>query len=318
MTAPMKDRAPGEEAGPRDGAAPRRSRPRLVAEAIRLEQWVKNLLLVVPPLLAHRFEPFVLRHVALGMLSFSLGASAVYVLNDLLDVEADRHHPVKRRRPFASGELSLRTGLALLPLLAAASLAVALFLPAPFLGVLAFYFAMTTLYSFRLKEVALLDVLVLASLFTTRILAGATATGVEASPWLLAFSMFLFLSLAAVKRYAELLRLPAGDADRTLHRRGYRSSDREPILHMGVASGFMAVLVLALYITGEFVARLYARPTLLWLVCPVLLYWIGRIWLLAHRGEVEDDPLMFAVRDRTTWIAAAVGGAILLAASRWS
>jgi 4-hydroxybenzoate polyprenyltransferase len=299
-------------------ASPRRPLPRLIAEAIRLDQWIKNLLLVVPALLAHRLDASVLGRVSLGFLSFSLGASAVYVLNDLLDVEADRHHPVKRRRPFAAGELSLKAGLGLLPLLAAASLGVALLLPLPFLGVLAFYFGVTTLYSFRLKEIALLDVLVLASLFTTRILAGATAAGVEASPWLFAFSMFVFLSLAAVKRYAELLRLPLADGARTLERRGYRAGDREPILQMGVASGFMAVLVLALYITGEGVTRLYVRPTLLWLACPVLLYWVGRIWLLAHRGEVEDDPLMFAVRDRTTWIVAVIGGVLLLAASRWS
>jgi 4-hydroxybenzoate polyprenyltransferase len=299
-------------------ASDRRPMPRVLLNAIRVRQWVKNLLVFVPVVLAHRyFEPGPVRETALGFLAFSLGASAVYVLNDLLDVEADRHHPEKRRRPFASGELSLRVGFALIPLLAGLSLVAAAVLPPAFLLVLVFYFAMTTLYSFFFKEIALLDVLVLAALFTTRIMAGSAASGIQVSEWLLAFSMFIFLSLAAVKRHAELLRLAQNDTERAkLKRRGYFTGDHELIMQMGVSSGFMAVLVLALYITSDTVTRLYAYPVLLWLVCPLILFWIGRIWLLAHRGEVQEDPLMFAIKDWTTWVVAAVGVAVLLAASR--
>jgi len=270
--------------------------------------------------LAHRyFEQEAVFTTAVGFISFSLAASAVYVLNDLLDVEADRHHPEKRRRPFASGELPLQAGFVLIPVLAGASLAAALLLPPAFLLVLGFYFIMTTLYSFSLKEIALLDVLVLAALFTTRIMAGSTASGTPVSEWLLAFMMFIFLSLAAVKRYAELLRLRSGNTSGTkVKRRGYFVEDHELILQMGVSSGFMAVLVLALYITSDTVAVLYSRPALLWLVCPLLLYWVSRVWLLAHRGEVEDDPLMFAIKDWTTWVVVLVGAVVVLAASRWA
>jgi 4-hydroxybenzoate polyprenyltransferase len=169
-----------------------------------------------------------------------------------------------------------------------------------------------------LKEIALLDVLVLAALFTTRIMAGSTASGIQVSEWLLAFSMFVFFSLAAVKRYAELLRLKAENpTDTKLRRRGYFSGDDVLILQMGVSSGFMAVLVMALYITSDTVTRLYSAPSLLWLVCPLILFWIGRIWLLARRGEVDDDPLMFAMKDWTTWVVAFVGAGVLFAASRW-
>jgi len=297
----------------------RRPLPRVLLSAIRVRQWVKNLLVFVPVLLAHRYlDPQPVLETALGFLAFSLGASAVYVLNDLLDVEADRHHPVKRRRPFASGELPIRAGFVLIPLLAGLSLAAALFLPQAFLLVLAFYFVTTTLYSVFLKEIALLDVLVLAALFTTRIMAGSTASGIQVSEWLLAFSMFVFFSLAAVKRYAELLRLKADSpTDTKLRRRGYFSGDDVLILQMGVSSGFMAVLVMALYITSDTVTRLYSAPSLLWLVCPLILFWIGRIWLLARRGEVDDDPLMFAMKDWTTWVVALVGAGVLFAASRW-
>jgi 4-hydroxybenzoate polyprenyltransferase len=301
-------------------ATARRPLPRLLLSAIRVRQWVKNVLVFMPVVLAHRFlDPEPVLATALGFISFSLGTSAVYVLNDLLDVEADRHHPDKRRRPFASGELPLPAGLVLIPILAGASLATATLLPPGFLLVLGFYFAMTTLYSFFLKEVALLDVLLLAALFTTRIMAGSTASGTPVSEWLLAFSMFVFLSLAAVKRYAELLRLRAGaPTENKLKRRGYFADDHELILQMGVSSGFMGVLVLALYITSDTVTELYSRPALLWLACPLLLFWVGRVWLLAHRGEVEDDPLMFALKDWATWVVILAGTVVLLAASRWT
>ncbi len=297
--------------------SPRRPLPLALASAIRARQWVKNLLVFVPILLAHRyFDGTHLAGAALGFVAFSLGASGVYVLNDMLDVEADRLHPEKRRRPFASGELPLGAGLALIPLLAGASLGAALVLPPAFGIILGVYFAATTLYSFLLKQFALVDVLMLAGLFTLRIMAGAAASGVDASEWLLAFSMFIFLSLAAVKRFAELQRMvAAGEVASKVARRGYFAADHLLILQMGICSGFMSVLVLALYITSDGVSRLYSRPELLWLACPLLLYWIGRIWLLAHRGEVHDDPLNFAVRDWNTWIVALAGTAVMVAAS---
>ena len=204
----------------------------------------------------------------------------------------------------------------LIPLAAGSSLAAALFLPTGFLVTLLFYFLLTTLYSFRLKKIALLDVIVLASLFTTRIIAGSTATGIVVSEWLLAFSMFVFFSLAAVKRYAELLRMRSktADGESKLRRRGYFSGDHELILQMGISSSFMAVVVLALYITSDDVATLYPYPVILWFACPLMLYWIGRIWLLAHRGIVKDDPLEFAVRDGLTWVLGLIGMALIVAA----
>jgi 4-hydroxybenzoate polyprenyltransferase/phosphoserine phosphatase len=296
----------------------RESMANLLLRALRAHQWAKNLLVFLPLLLAHRyFEPGPLAAAALAFAAFSLGASAVYVFNDLLDVEADRHHPVKRHRPFASGELSVPAGAALIGALGGGSLALALTLPRGFLVVLGLYFGMNVLYTMVLKEVALLDVLVLAGLFTARIMAGSAASDVAVSEWLLAFSVFLFFSLAAVKRYAELLRLRAeNDGAVKVRRRGYFSGDLELIVTMGIAAGYMAVLVLALYISSHAVTALYGRPAALWLACPLLLYWISRIWLLAHRGSLSEDPLSFALKDGTTWIAALAGAGIVLAA-RW-
>lgn len=294
----------------------RRFLPRVFLEAMRVRQWVKNLLVLLPVALAHRvLEPAPLRSTLFAFLAFSLGASAVYILNDLLDVEADRHHPIKRRRPFASGELSLAAGFAMIPLLLLPSVGIALFLPRPFLFVLLLYFGLTTAYSLLLKEVVLVDVLVLAGLYTLRIIAGSAASGVPVSQWLLAFSMFVFLSLAAVKRYAELRRLDQEERDSKLRGRGYLAGDLELIAPMGLSAGYVAVLVLALYISSEDVVDLYHRSVLLWFCCPLMLYWISRIWLLAHRGQVEDDPLSFAVRDPTTWLVTLLGIGILVAAT---
>jgi 4-hydroxybenzoate polyprenyltransferase len=299
-----------------------KSMPRLVISEIRVRQWVKNLLVFLPTLLAYRFlDPAPVLNSTLAFLSFSFGASAVYVLNDLLDLEADRDHPEKRNRPFASGRLSLRVGYALIPLLLLASLALAYPLPRRFLLALAAYFAVTSLYSFFLKQIALVDILLLASLYTLRIMAGSAATGIVVSEWLLAFSMFLFLSLAAVKRYVELLRLRQRINDENsegparVKRRGYFAADLELIVQMGLASGYIAVLVLALYISSDTVTQLYGHPRVLWFVCPLLLYWVSRIWLLAHRGVLQEDPLSFAVNDRITWVVAGASASVLLVAS---
>jgi 4-hydroxybenzoate polyprenyltransferase/phosphoserine phosphatase len=290
---------------------------RLVS-AIRVRQWVKNLLIFVPMLLAWRAgEPELLVQALLAFVSFSFGASAIYVLNDLLDLGPDRTHPTKCRRPFASGDLPLWAGVLVAPALAAASLAIGAFLPPHYLPVLLLYFLLTSAYSMALKRVVLIDVLLLAALYSLRITAGSTATGVAVSEWLLAFSLFIFLSLGGVKRYVELHRnqreTKAG-VERLVPGRGYVPSDLAIILQMGLSSGYMAVLVLALYVSSETVTVLYRQPSILWFVCPVLLYWISRVWMLAHRGRLREDPVMFAVRDRVTWVVAAVASAIALAA----
>jgi len=309
MTPPPQDRPTGHGPGARLRAALR---------ALRISQWVKNLLVFLPPVMAHRYtEMDLMGRAALALAAFSLCASAVYVLNDVRDVEADRHHPTKCRRPFASGALPLAAGWVLVPLLLIGSLGFASPLPRSFLVVLAVYLGLTTLYSFFLKERALVDVLLLAGLYTLRIIAGAAATGVPVSEWLLGFSMFLFLSLAAVKRYAELGRLRSDPAAGSKIRgRGYLVDDLELIVQIGLCSGLIAVLVLALYISGEAVTELYASPEMLWFVCPLMLFWIMRIWLLAHRSQMDDDPLSFAMRDRTTWAIALIGVAVMAAAER--
>lgn len=299
----------------------RTSRIAAVIRAMRVRQWVKNLLLVLPAVLAHRYgDPAILLSAGLAFLSFSLGASAIYLLNDLLDLDADRDHPVKRHRPFASGALPLELGLILSPLLAIASLALGAALGGPYLLCLGGYLVLTVLYSMWLKQIALVDVMVLAGLFTLRILAGGAATRITVSEWLLALSMFLFVSLGAVKRYAELRRLArtAGaepeDGPRSARGRGYTTADLAVMMPLGLASGYIAVLVMALYVTSDAVVQWYRRPVLLWLVCPLLLYWISRIWLLAQRDRMDEDPVLFAVRDGVTWVIAALCAAIVLAA----
>jgi 4-hydroxybenzoate polyprenyltransferase len=290
---------------------------RLVS-AIRVRQWVKNLLIFMPMLLAWRFdEPRLVLQAVLAFVSFSFGASAIYVLNDLLDLAPDRTHPTKCRRPFASGDLPLWVGVLAAPSLAVVSLAIGAFLPPHYLPVLLVYFALTSAYSMALKRVVLIDVLLLAALYSLRITAGSAATGVPVSEWLLAFSLFIFLSLGGVKRYVELhrnQREAKGDVERLVPGRGYLPSDLAIILQMGLSSGYMAVLVLALYVSSESVTVLYHRPALLWFVCPLLLYWISRVWMLAHRGRLREDPVMFAVRDRVTWLVAGLASIIALAA----
>jgi len=295
-----------DEAGPQH-------RVREVLRAARLHQWVKNALVFVPLALAHQvFNPALLGAALLAFLAFGLCASSVYVQNDLLDLEADRHHPRKRLRPFASGALPLKFGLALAPALLLAAALVALLLPPLFLGVLGLYFALTLSYSFYFKQVAIVDVLLLALLYTVRIVAGAVATGLTVSPWLLAFSMFFFLNLAFVKRFSELRALTG---ESSLRARGYTSDDLEGLADLGVASGYVSVLVVALYINSDAVTELYRTPALLWLLCPLLVYWVSRVWLLARRGQMHDDPVVFALRDRVSYaIGVLAAGVVALAA----
>jgi 4-hydroxybenzoate polyprenyltransferase len=283
--------------------------------ALRPHQWAKNLLLLLPLFLAHQCtDAGKLGMVLLGMAAFSAAASAVYIVNDLLDVEADRRHPSKRRRPFAAGEVSMPAGLGLAACLATTAGVLSLGLATAFTAWLVIYLATTTAYSLSLKKHIVIDVIVLAGLYTLRLAAGAAAVSVPVSPWLLAFAMFFFLSLAIGKRYIELSHA-AGDADEMLPGRGYCADDAPLLQQVGITSGYLAVLVFCLYIDSNSVERLYRHAELLWLACPLLLYWITRFWLLARRGQVPYDPVVFALKDRTSLaVIAATAATVLLAA----
>jgi 4-hydroxybenzoate polyprenyltransferase len=278
--------------------------------ALRIHQWVKNVLLFVPLLMAHRITDIVLLlKVSLAFTAFSLCASSAYILNDLLDLETDRQHPSKRARPFASGSLQIPTGIVLaLSLLAGALLTGALLLSSLFTGLLTSYFLMAMAYSLYFRHKLILDVLLLAGFYTLRILAGGIAASVIVSPWLLSFSMFLFLSLAFLKRYTELRLM---EEQKKIHHsgRGYVLSDIVLVQTVGSTSGYLSVLVLALYINGREVLELYRHPWVLWFIGPCLLYWITRMWFLAHRGQMAHDPILFAVRDSKSYI---VGLAVLI------
>jgi 4-hydroxybenzoate polyprenyltransferase len=278
--------------------APARHSWRIWLRAMRLHQWVKNLLVFLPALLAHTLFPVaILRGALLAFLAFGLCASSVYICNDLLDLDADRRHFRKRRRPFAAATLSVREGLTAAALLLAAAAVVAVLTGPQFAGVLALYYALTWAYSMRLKRIALLDVMILAGLYTIRIIAGAAATGVPLSFWLLAFSVFIFLSLGFVKRYAELE--VAARSHRLLsHGRGYGSDDLPLILSLGTASGYCSIVVIAVYINSADSLVLYRHHEALWLICPLLLFWISRVWMLTARGHMHEDPVVFALRDR--------------------
>ncbi|HEY0179043.1 MAG TPA: UbiA family prenyltransferase [Dokdonella sp.] len=282
--------------------------------ALRLHQWLKNLLVFLPLLTAHLvLSPPALAGAAIAFLSLSVCASGTYVLNDLLDLEADRRHPRKRERPFASGALPLPAGFAAAPALILTGFALAFAWSPPLAAVLLGYCALTLTYSFALKRVAMLDVVALAALYTIRIIAGAVAIGVGVSFWLLAFSMFLFLSLAMVKRYTELRMLLSSGQSRASGR-GYAVDDLPLVQALGAASGYLSVLVFALYINSTASEALYRHPPLLWLLCPLLLYWISRIWLVAHRGEMHDDPVVFAITDRVSGVVLALCAAAVIAA----
>ncbi len=279
-------------------------------QALRLHHWLKNILVFVPLVLAYGFsEPGLLVQALLAFLAFGLCASSVYLINDLVDLSADRHHPRKRERPFAAGELSPLLGLlGAIPLLLGLSIVVGLLLPWPFVGMVVMYYLLNLGYSFTLKRIVLLDVIVLAGLYTMRIMAGSAAVSIWPSSWLLAFSTFLFLSLALVKRYAELVIMGAETSVAQV--RGYQIVDKELLAAMGCGSGYVAVLVLAIYISSGTAEIHYLRYHLVWLLCPLLLYWISYVWLIAHRGAMHDDPLVFTLRDwvsRIVMILAAAG-----------
>ena len=293
--------------GPRAGAG-----WRAALKAMRPHQWSKNALVFLPVFAAH--APEGLAAALAAFVAFSLTASSVYVLNDIADLAADRAHPRKRYRPFAAGTLSVGQGLRLAAGLILGALVVAvLFAPPLFLGVLTGYYAMTFAYSLWLKRKLVIDVITLASLYTIRIVAGAAAAGIALSPWMLGFSMFIFLSLAAVKRQAELTDMARAGVT-SLAGRAYMPDDLPVIRAMALTAGYAAVLVFALYINSEEVQLLYARPDALWLICPLLLYWISRIVMKTHRGMMTDDPIVYAATDRVSLLTALTGAAIFLAA----
>ncbi len=291
----------------------RKGRLRPYLQALRLYQWLKNLLVFVPLVMAHRFlESDSLGKTLLAFLAFGFCASSVYLVNDLLDLPSDRHHPRKRQRPFAAGELSLFWGFGVSPFLLGLSLLVSLLLPPPFLGMLVAYYILNLAYSFYLKRIVLLDVIALAGLYTLRIMAGSASISIWTSSWLLAFSTFIFLSLALVKRYAELVTMEAETG--VVQVRGYQIVDKELLASLGSGSGYVAVLVLAIYISSGIAEIHYTRHQLIWLLCPLLLYWISYVWLMAHRGIMHDDPLVFTIRNRVSRIVLLLAAAVLLLA----
>lgn len=283
---------------------------RTLAKAIRIHQWAKNVLLFLPLLLSHNLRAVSIRAAIAAFFCFSFTASANYLVNDLLDIESDRHHPRKRFRPFAAGDLPILGGMVLALLLAASSLALLPLLPRAFALWLLLYIGATTAYSVYLKKLAIVDVLVLSGLYTLRMMAGGAATGTEISQWLSGFSSFLFLSLAMVKRFSELENLRERGTAST-HGRGYLVADIEQIRAFGTASAYAAVLVFSIYIARPDVEVLYKHASRLWLIVPLLLYWINRVWLMASRGELDDDPVIFALRDP---LSLAVGAGVLVLA----
>ncbi|XYJ12704.1 UbiA family prenyltransferase [Telluria sp. B2] len=284
-----------------------------LARTLRMHQWMKNLLLFIPLVAAHAFssiEPWLT--MVLAFISFSLCASAVYIANDLLDLESDRLHPRKRARPFASGLVPTWMGVVLAPVLLLVSLLLGARVGGGFLPWLLFYFAVTCTYSWWLKRLVLVDCLTLAMLYTLRIVAGAAAAGIALSFWLLAFSAFLFLSLAFVKRYAEL-QVQILSGKHKAHGRAYLTSDAPLVQILGITAGYAAVVVLSLYLNSAAVLALYRQPQIVWGAVPVILFWVSWIWIQAHRGRMHDDPLVFAVKDRASLGAGLVFGAVLAA-----
>lgn len=296
--------------------APSGKRMRAALRALRLHQWAKNVLVFVPLLTAHRLSDMGAVMTSFwAFLAFGLCASSVYLLNDMLDLEADRLHPRKSKRPFAAGQISLLFGFACMPLLLLASGLIAYTISELFLLCLVGYYLLTLAYSFRLKTILMLDTIALAGLYTSRIIAGAAAIPVALSFWLLLFSVFLFLSLALVKRYAELEGMRRRQQLKASGR-GYHVEDLSALQSFGAASGYLSVLVLALYINSPEVAALYSHPKVIWALCVLMLYWISRMWIKTHRGEMHDDPVVYALRDKIS-LAIGVLAAVSVFAANW-
>ncbi len=291
-----------------------RTKPLSVLESLRVYQWLKNLLLLLPLILAHKVLDLDLWSKAIiAFLAFSLCASAIYVVNDAFDLEADRMHARKRFRPLPAGDIQIVDAFLLAGLCLAGAVLMCFAEPFGFFLCLLSYFTACAAYSFYLKRIPLVDILILALLYVLRVLSGGVAVGVDVSHWLLAFSMFMFLSLACVKRYSELFQLRTTNGNRA-HGRGYEADDIDHIGTLGAASGYISVLVLAMYISSSEITVLYHQPRWLWLSCPMMLYWISRVWLLAHRGRMNEDPILFAATDKASYAVALLCFALLLLA----
>ncbi len=293
------------------------SRPRIdlksCVRALRVHQWAKNVLLFLPMIAGHRFDIATIAATLLGFFCFSFAASSAYIFNDLLDLPGDREHPRKRSRPFAAGAVPIPYGIVMSLGLAAAAFGLSLFLPLRFTGILLLYIASTLAYSLVLKRRVLIDVVTLGGLYTLRVYGGLAATNEYQTQWLLMFSLFLFLSLAIVKRSSEIVTMRA--AGKTgLKGRGYRVADLSVLMSLGAAAGYGAVFVVALYLASPEVIALYGHSHRMWLICPLLIFWISRILLLSNRGELHYDPVIFALTDRASWITGACV-AVVIAAS---
>ena len=283
--------------------------------ALRLHQWLKNLLLFVPLLAAHQLGNIQsLVTLVIAFISFSLCASSVYITNDLLDLESDRSYPRKKHRPFAAAKLTIPLGVGITPLLIGASIVLGAIVGTEFLLVLLLYLLLTVAYSLVLKRVVLVDCLTLATLYTVRIIAGAAAVSVSLSFWLLAFSVFIFLSLALLKRYAELI-VQKHEGKSVTHGRGYIVSDASLLQTLGVSSGYISALVIALYVRSEDIVSLYAQPIAIWFMLPILLFWVSWVWLKAARGEMHDDPIVFAVKDKASLLVVVLTAVVFIYAA---
>ena len=290
-----------------DHEFPHENDKRVWLRAIRIHQWVKNLLLFVPLLTSHNLNDSSKLGLAItAFFAFSLCASSVYILNDFFDLRDDRKHRSKHLRAFASGDLSIVKGVVAFSVCLLLSFILSLIVGTEFLQVICIYFAATLLYSLYLKSQIMLDIILLAVLFTLRIIAGAVAIDVDLSFWLLAFSMFIFLSLAIMKRYIELLGIKNSAVQDDVKARGYYVSDIKILSSLGTTCGCLAVLIMAFYVNSPAVAQLYSQQQLLWLMCPLLLFWICRTWLKASRGNVDDDPITFVIKDKVSWICTAL------------
>ncbi len=285
-----------------------------IIKEMRIYQWVKNILIFVPLLLSHTYTDLDMVSVSLiAFVAFSLCASSVYIINDLCDVESDRKHPVKKFRPIAAGQLPPFAAKMAALFLFVIALAVALLVNQEFVLVFLAYFILTFAYSFGLKELAIIDVLILGGLYTLRIIAGIYAINEELSYWLLVFSLFLFISLAMLKRFIELKNMEERNEEK-MTRRGYEVGDADLISKMGIVSSYIAILVIALYIHDPLVTAKYSTPIWLWLVIPAILYWLSRIWLIANRGLLYEDPVLFALKDKASYIVMIVCLVSVLAA----
>lgn len=281
---------------------------RLIRKSFRYHQWAKNFLIFLPLILSHAHQDDLWKVSILAFVSFSFAASSIYIINDLFDLEADRRHKKKKERPFASGALSISQGIILFGITTSVSILLAILINPGFLLCLFVYFLANLAYTLRLKQIHSLDIIMLAGMYTIRIMAGSETTGIEVSQWLLGFSTFLFFGLAALKRFVEVSAL---QPHQKAAGRGYVAEDKMVLAALGGGSSLMACLVLALYFTSPAVGELYTKPDLLWLILPIHMYWVSSIWILASRGKIDDDPVLHTIKSRSTYILAAIVGLVV-------